>query len=488
MEERDSRVARNIVFRAVGYVLGTALFFLTFVLIARYLGAESFGYFSYVMAVVAVFQILSEMGVTRILVREISKDKENFKKHLATGHLLLWIQSAISLSVVFLIAFLFPMKSELRYSFCVAGVAVLFVIHGLGYSSVLRAFEEMGLDICGFVFHKVAFISFTFLVTRTDLGIIGIFLALLASNVCLWLYYMSLVSLRHGRARVVWDLKDVRPLLREAYPLGVADIVGCLMRVIDKLLLGILSTPVALGIFSVVYKFFESIAPLAMTITLPLLPVFSRLAQISTEHMYQRFAQGFKFLLIAALPLCVFLFVFSEKVILLSFGHGYVEGALGLRILSVAALFSFFTPLFGYFLTALGHQRMILFCMAMALVFNLILDLFLIPRWDAEGAAIAKTLSQALLFLAFLFVWRKRGTGRNLLHLSWRPLLAGLVMGALCWRFQEGSPLSICGVGILSLFLYLLLLLILRALTQEERTWLVGLLPLKVRGRQRSGG
>ena len=150
MSTTSRQIARNSLLRIGGYAIGAALHFVGIVLIGRYLGAEGFGYFAFILAFVGIFQLLADMGVRNIVIRNIAVHRETFTTHLGVARTLLWILSLFSMGCIVVIANLLHLTDEVRHATYLAGLAVLFTFFGLGYSAVLRAFEEMEWDILGF--------------------------------------------------------------------------------------------------------------------------------------------------------------------------------------------------------------------------------------------------------------------------------------------------------------------------------------------------
>ncbi len=78
-EDITLRMAGNTVANISGNVFSRAFDILTFLLLARYLGVDRFGQFSFVFAFVGIFSVFVDFGVNYILIRDISKpggDKE----------------------------------------------------------------------------------------------------------------------------------------------------------------------------------------------------------------------------------------------------------------------------------------------------------------------------------------------------------------------------------------------------------------------------
>jgi O-antigen/teichoic acid export membrane protein len=337
---------------------------------------------------------------------------------------------------------------------------------GIGYSAVLRAFEEMGWDILGFSLHKLIFLLLVWGVSRTDWGLQGVSAAMLLANACQWLYLEGLVGSRHGWARPSLELRAAWGLFSEAFPLGIAEMLRRLARHVDKLLLAALSTPIAVGIFSAAYKLLDAIDP--FTLTLPLFPVFSRFARDSPGKLFRAYEQSLKFMYVVSMPCAVLLFALAERIMVLCFGNAYGEGAIALQLLAPTMVVLLPKAIYGYVFTALGHQRLYMGCIGMALVVNTVVDLLLIPYYGYVGAAIGTLVGEAVLFLSGLIMLRQLGSSLDSLRSIGRPLLAGFAMGLVCWEVKDRALASLL-LGVFSgLVTYGGLLLIFQTFTRQE--------------------
>ena len=125
MSETIRRVMHNSALRLAGYAVGAVLHFGIIVLIGRYLGTTGFGHFSFILAWVGIFQLLTDMGVRTVLIRDIAVDKENFAKRLGVAQTLLRLLASLSMGCIVLLAHLLTLTDELRQATYLAGVAVI---------------------------------------------------------------------------------------------------------------------------------------------------------------------------------------------------------------------------------------------------------------------------------------------------------------------------------------------------------------------------
>lgn len=482
MSETAKRVMQNSILRVGGYSIGAGLHFAIIVIIARYLGAEGFGHFAFILAFTGIFQLIVDMGIRNILIRNIAVDKAHAAEKLSVARTLFWMLSLVSMGLIVLIANLLPITNEVRLSSYIAGLAVITTFHALGYSAVLRAFEKMDLDILGFVLHKVVFVGLAWAVSKTDFGLQGVFGAMLIANGFLYLYYRIIVGARYGRARLSLDLNAGWLLLKESFPLGIAEVLRRVTRHIDKLLLTALVTPVAVGLFSAAYKFLEAIGLFTNNLTISLFPIFSRLAEDSTERLFKAYEQSLKFLYIMGIPVAVILFVFAERIMLLFFGEGYREAAVVLRILAPAVVMILLTSIYGYLFTALRFQRKYIVCAAIALAVNTLLDIMLIPFYGYTGAAIGTLMAEISLFVSGAIMLRQIGARFVGIELLWRPLIAGICMGLVCYLFKDGIVAYLLLGAIGGLAVYAAVLLILQTFDKQELVLLRDAMRFRQRG------
>jgi len=238
----------------------------------------------------------------------------------------------------------------------------------------------------------------------------------------------------------------------------------------DKLLLGALATPAAVGLFSAAYKFVEAMTPFTVNLTLPLFPVFSRIALISPRQLFESLERSLKFLYVLGTPLAILLFCHAERIVALFFGQAYQEAAFLLRLLAPAVLLLLPTSIYGYTFTALGRQRLYTICVALSLATNLVVDLLLIPFYGPIGAALGTLAAEGVLFGSGLIMLSRLGGGLAGVRLLWRPAVAGLVLGCFCWLGRNlpwSAAIPATGAGLAA---YMTFLMMLRTFTPEERT------------------
>ena len=91
--------AKNIVLS--GFSEFTTVFlFVLFIFAARQLGDEQFGVFMFAMAFVGLFEIINDLGLKNLLVREVARNKQNAKEFIGNAVTVSVFLSGIGLFLV----------------------------------------------------------------------------------------------------------------------------------------------------------------------------------------------------------------------------------------------------------------------------------------------------------------------------------------------------------------------------------------------------
>ncbi len=153
-------------------------------------------------------------------------------------------------------------------------------------------------------------------------------------------------------------------------------------------------------------------------------------------------SDALRYLAMLTLPVCLFGIPLAPAVIAILYGPRFSQAALVLQLLLVAMIFGVLGQASSSALLGLEAQGWLLKTGVIAAVVNLALDLALIPRWGAVGAALANTAAQAGWALAAFAPLRRRitpSTWRAILHAAAVAMALGTVL-ALLPLFRLATP------------------------------------------------
>ena len=197
-----------------------------------------------------------------------------------------------------------------------------------------------------------------------------------------------------------------------------------------------------------------------------LYPLMARYYHESPERLPALYRRANRYILVGALPICAGISLIAPSIIPLIFDSGFQPAIPALQIIIWAVLPSFLMVPSARLLLVYNRQSEAGWFTALSMAANLLLNLWLIPRWGITGAAITRVLATSFFFVALYLYVQRRLLRDSLLPLLLRPILATLLMCAAVWPLRHLFIVWPISAGIL---VYPLALLLLRAIPPEDQ-------------------
>jgi O-antigen/teichoic acid export membrane protein len=168
---------------------------------------------------------------------------------------------------------------------------------------------------------------------------------------------------------------------------------------IDMLMLGVMSHPQQVGLYSAAYRVVNQVLYTYYLLTQVLYP------QLARQDRQQRMRMLKPRILLAlfgvGVAIAAVLSVSRRPVLAILFGHQFLPATLLLLLLAWAIPFDFLTSYLSNAYIAWGMEKKILFCTMVAAGSNIVLNLIWIPAYGATAAAV-NTLISYVIFLSGL--------------------------------------------------------------------------------------
>lgn len=401
-----SSIWHNFGVATLGRVATNLLGLIIVGILTRALGPERFGDYQTIFAYLFLFTIIADMGLYTLLVRDISRegsDERRITGLLFTLRLFLVLGVAIVGSIL---VWWLPYTELVQRGVVMASLSLIF-------SSLVQVL--MGV----FQKHlKLIWVTIADLATRA-VQLIGIFVLVREGNSGVMPFIA--VAVAAGAVQLVltiWFARRLIPFslevdipywkrtMRTAFPIAASLLFTLVYFKIDTVMLSFMRSSSDVGVYSVAYKVLEIIIFFpAMYIGL-VMPLLSRAAP-HPEEFQLVFYRAFKVLAAGAMPTVIGLMLFAGPIVHAIGGTGYEASASVLRILSIAAGVIFLGNLGGNAIIALDLQKKGLWIYAAGAIFNIITNLFFIPRYGYVAAAWTTVMTEALVTIAmFVLIWR----------------------------------------------------------------------------------
>jgi len=270
-------------------------------------------------------------------------------------------------------------------------------------------------------------------------------------------------------ARFRWRFEPV--LLRQWFwmglPFAVTFVLTTLYWKLDVPLLKLFRSSAEVGWYSLAYKPFEALLFVPITMLGVVLPVLAVYQRTSPDRLRAAVAMFFKALLMLGWPASVGLVVLAYPLAGLWSGF-YPQSVPALQILALAFVFAFVNNAFIGALTVLDRQATYAKAAGVSLAVNLVLNLILIPPFGYIAASWTTVATEMVLVAVGWWLTVRHLGNLHLPAASWRPILAGVVMGAALYPFRNVEGDAVLLVVLLGMAVYAAAVVLLRAMTREE--------------------
>jgi O-antigen/teichoic acid export membrane protein len=211
--------------------------------------------------------------------------------------------------------------------------------------------------------------------------------------------------------------------------------------------------------------------------TLALFPIMSRYAASDKEGLLRAYRLALKVLSVFAVVLAALISALSTELIAILGGSQYLPQAAGvLQVMIWYMPIGFINSVTQYVLIALDQQRFITRAFAIALGFNVVVNVALITWLGYESAAYVAIASELALLIPFYVGIRRHLGTISWLRLLYKPWLAALPLLALVL-----APGGIIRLALAPVAATLCIVLVwrLRVFDVDESAAIARLLPLK---------
>lgn len=465
----SNSVAKNTAFITTAYIGQKIISFVYFTLIARHLGAESTGKYFFAMSFTTVFVVFVDLGLTNVLVREAAKIKEQAQNYFSTILSVKIILGLLSYVAAFVTINLMGYAVETKQLIYLSGVTMLFDSLHLSIYGVMRALGNLKYEAVGIVASQFITLILGSIFLYTGQPLIYLMIAFVVPsflNVC----YASAMLYKNYQIKLKPKFDEVifKYLGRIAIPFALAAIFARVYSYIDSIILSKLAGDIAVGWYSIPYKITFAFQFIPMALVASLYPRFSEFFAKDKAKLVYYFEMGIKYLLIIVLPIAIGISVLAKDIVLSIYTPEFLPSVLPLQILMVSLIFSFLSFPIGAFLNACNKQTtqtIIIFCI---LVLNVVLNLFLIPKYGVIGAAFAALTGNILLtIIGYIFVQTiTKISNWFLFKTLMRLFISAGIMGMLVWAVnQEWHWLFAIAVGAA---VYPIMLFLTRTVTREQ--------------------
>jgi O-antigen/teichoic acid export membrane protein len=408
-------------------VLIVAVSAVSTVFVARRIGVGGFGTFASAQALRGLLAGIADFGFSIVLSREMASDPPGRGKVMGVSLRVATVSGILSALILVVIGLASGPTS--RYAVVLYILAPTLVVTGVStfrqiYLVMYRVRDLAYIDIATNLAQSALIIA----VALAGFGLYGVVIVTTVTGVL-----NSLLVGYFGRRLVRCEHPSyaaVTSFLKAAFPIGLASFFASIYFTIDLVLLAWLVSKPQVGQYAAALKFLNLLVTIPGFVVVAVMPGLSSL-HADRAGLSELAARIWHWLVAFGLPTCVAAGVFASPLIHLAFGPRY-DPAIGMfRILAAAAAATLFSNVLGVLLNSLSIGRWQVVQNSIAIVFNVVGNLILAPRYGPLASAWLTLGTELIVDTGALLALRGRLDFRPALAVTLRPLIACALLAAV---------------------------------------------------------
>ena len=373
--------------------------------LARYLGPENFGVFTYVLAVAALVGPLATLGLNHIVTKELVEAPEREGAILGTVAVLR--KAGALVGTLCVVGWMFvspPVDPHVpQYLLMIVGAGLIGSFSFLQFwflsNNTMNAFSIA--NIGNVVFFSLIRLGQIFMGASLQAFVILAAIEILSGGTATYVAY------RVARKTAIawgWDAALAKRLLSRSLMLTLSGLTAAIYLKLDVIMLADIRSTAEAGIFGAAAKLSEIWYFVPVMLSTALFPALLDFKKQSAVVYHQRLQDLFDLLAAAGTVLAIVVALLSHQIVAVLFGPAFAGAAPILSIHIWSGVFIFMRALLSKWLIAEDLYVFSVVTHGGGAICAIVLNILLIPRFGGIGAAIATLLSYAVAsYFSLLF-------------------------------------------------------------------------------------
>lgn len=379
----------------------------TFPYVSRVLLPAGTGKVAFVTSMVSYFTMIGMLGIPTYGIRACAKvrnDKAKLSKTVQELFVINAIAMGVSLTFYVIGILTVPRMGQDKTLFMI-NIATL-VFNLIGFEWLYKALEHYSyITIRSIAFKFLSlFLMFVFVQQQSDYVIYGAItiLASVGSN------FFNLVNLRR-HVSLKWQHKlNLRQHLAPIFSFFMMTVATTIYTNLDAVMLGFMKTDTEVGYYNAAVKIKGILVSLVTSMGAVLLPRLSFYIKENRQDEFKKLTiRSLQFVLFVSLPLWVYFTLFAKDGIFFLSGDSYAGAILPMQIIMPTLFLIGISNLLGIqILVPMDRENAVLKSVVLGGIVDLVLNIILIPRFGATGAAISNVMAELLVTVYQVYVLR----------------------------------------------------------------------------------
>lgn len=399
-----------------GKIVNMILSFFVSLATARYLGPDNFGSINYVAAYVSFFSSITSLGLSVIVIKEISMGKEDDNEVIWTGILMRFLTAVFSTIAVIALVSITDKSDPLLVKIAILeSIAIL----ASAFDTFMYWFQGKLLGKYTSIASVVAYIGmslYRIYLLANNADILWFAFATSVDTLLLSLILM-LCYVRENGFHPKVSVRLGKSLMKQSYHYMISGLIAILYSKIDQIMLKQMLDTYSVGLYTAALTIAGLWGMIPSAFIQSVSPILYKNAEENRGMFYKRLRQSYAGIWLLNICWSLGVSIFSYWVIYLLYGKAYL-GARGALVIVVwyTGITSIGSLTQVYLATENKNKYVNYFALA-GLVTDVVLNALLIPRMGILGAAIATLVTYTVIHIVMpLAIKDTRDAGRLIIQ------------------------------------------------------------------------
>ena len=430
-----SNIKKNFIYNISYQILILIIPFITTPYVARVLGADGVGTYSYTYSIAYYFMTFALLGINSYgnrLIAKVREDKEKMSKEFFSLYSLQIITSVIMIVLYYVYIIIFE-KEYLKIAI-IQSIYVWSAIFDINW--FFQGLEKFKLIVVRNAFIKLISLIAIFIFVKNSEDLWKYVPILALGTLCSQLILHNF--LRKYIKFTKFNFNDIKKHIKLVLVLFVPVIAITFYKVMSKIMLGNLSTITEVGYYENAEKVINVPISIITAIGTVMLPSVSNLISKGEEKKVEEYLYKMtKFIYFLVIPMSLGIILISDNFVNLYLGSDFAKSSMVLKILAISMIFSSTANVLRtQYLIPKEKDKGYVVSVILGAIVNLVFNIIFIKLWNSTGAALATLMAEVTVAISQLLYVKKKIRVKEILTSSIKYILISLIMFVVCMLYN----------------------------------------------------
>ncbi len=393
-------------FRNTGWMFGARVLTLLInlfvsIFIAKQLGPEQYGTFSFIISFVSIAGF-TLFAIDSLVMKRLNEDKDSTDKILGSALAIKFVNSLFTITTATLAGLIFANTSTTVLMIFVYSTFTIFQSFG-----VIDFYFKINVQNKPISILSIVVVSLSSVIKigilYYNLPLVYLLLSYVLDHIIGAIGYIYLYKKYVGSIfNFSVEKNIVKGLIIKSWPLTISALATTIYIRIDQIFIKVLLGSESLGLYAIAVRFSEVWFIISEVMCLSLLPAILNAEKTNNELFLSRSKRLYSLLFYSAIGVCIIMYVISPILINTLYGEAYSQSVNILRLYIWSIVGFFIATALNQFLFAKGKLKTILFMNIIGMSLSVALNYILIPILGIQGAILANIVAYTLPFIIIL--------------------------------------------------------------------------------------